>query len=107
VNLQERNLATNYFFDECKKILDSKGRDYSPKNEAFGEVHEIAKELEISPEKVLWVYLRKHYTSIKKFIRDKQLHSEPMETRLYDLANYCALLFALIEDGKKDSAFKS
>lgn len=102
MTFEEREIATNNFFDKCKHVLNSKGKDYTFNNEAFGELKDTAKDLGISPEKVLWVYAKKHYSAIKNYVHSGKLESEPIEMRIVDFANYMALLFALIQEKEED-----
>lgn len=98
MTFEERERITDEFFEKCRDLLNSKGQDYTTNNEAFGELKDTAKELGIPPEKVLWVYAKKHYSAIKNYIHKGKLESEPIEMRLVDFSNYMALLYALIQE---------
>jgi len=98
MNLVQQNAIAEKFFIKCQELLKSKGSDYTPEDIAFKDVMEIARDLQVSPRKVLWVYARKHFTAIRRWIRDGDVNSEPIETRLIDMANYCALLYVMSRD---------
>lgn len=106
MDFKTRQEKTDKFFKLCESVLNNKGQDYTIDGEAFREVKEIALEVGISPEKVLWIYARKHYTAIKNYIHKGKLESEPIAMRLVDLANYLALLSALIEEKNESQQSK-
>lgn len=97
MNLSEQNLAAGEFFSNCMKLLNRKGRDYTTDGDAFKNTLTIAEEVGISPEKVIWIYLRKHLSAIQRYILSESLESEPIEGRLQDAVNYLALLHVLIK----------
>jgi hypothetical protein len=73
-------------------IIKSKARDYAPEDVAMIDVFYTAAETRTSPEAVLWVYLRKHMTSLRRWIRTNTLDSETPTSRLQDACNYLAML---------------
>lgn len=97
MNLAEQNEIAENFFNSCKELLLKKGTDYTPEDIAFKELDAISKEIGVDPIKVLWVYLRKHYTAIKRYVLHDKLESESIDTRLFDMANYCALFYVLVK----------
>ena len=50
MNLEERNKLAETFFASCTEILTKKGIDYSPTGSAFGDLDEIAEELQAETE---------------------------------------------------------
>ena len=96
MNLAEQNQLAEKFFDECRKLLVSKGTDYTPEDIAFKDLDSIATKLNIKDVQVLYVYMRKHWTAIEHFIQHGNVKSEPVDSRLIDMANYCALMYVLI-----------
>lgn len=100
MKLEEQNRLCEAFRTECKIITDTKGKDYSPDGIAFAEIKETAKELDIRPEQVLYVHLKKHLSAVKAYMKHGKAASEPIEERLKDLANYCALLYTLLQESK-------
>lgn len=80
-------------------LLFNKNADYASKEDALSNFKQLAKLLGTSPEQILIVYLMKHISSILRYVRDKKLSSEPIESRIHDVRVYMLLLAALIEDG--------
>ncbi len=105
MNIEERNAKLNEFFDECKAILISKGKDYNPTNIAFDDLNEAAKDIDRGPIQVLWVYMSKHISAIRSFVRKGNVASEPIRSRLMDAANYCAMM-AVLQDSEKRKIIK-
>lgn len=101
MNLKERQEATDEFFAGCKKIMVGKSKDYNPDGTAFQETETEAKEIQVTPLKVLWILMRKHLSAIISYIQKDGLASEPIESRLMDVANYMALMYAWIKANKK------
>lgn len=97
MTLDYRNKEIEIFFKGCLDILCKKGADYNPDNKAFKEVEATALDIDVKPEKVLWVHLRKHYTAIRSHICKGELESEPIEERLKDFVNYAALIYVYIK----------
>lgn len=100
MTFEERSRITDRFFEDCKTILNKKGADYTIDNDAFKDLKAIAEEIDTAPIKVMWIFFRKHLSAVKNFIKRGKVESEPIEERLKDLANYCALIHALIQEGK-------
>lgn|SRR3990167_2543724 len=94
------------FFYECTLIAEKKGRDYNPGGIAFKNVRELAEEIDVSDEKIIWIAMAKHISSIKSYIKLGKLESEPIRERLKDLANYAALLAVLIEENESTKLSK-
>ena len=76
----------------------NKGADYASESDVLSNFKEEGQDLDLSPEKILEVYLNKHIRAIKKFIKTGKLESEPIESRIKDSRLYLALLQALIEE---------
>jgi hypothetical protein len=105
MNIEERNAKLGEFFDECKAILISKGADYNPTGVAFDDLAEAAKDIGRGPIQVLWIYMSKHISAIRSFVRKGDVASEPIRGRLIDLSNYCAML-AVLQDSEKRKIVK-
>jgi len=88
---QRNKLAKEFFVKKCIGILDKKGRNYNPNGEAFAGFVNDGKELDISPEKVIWLMKRKHDNAVLSYIKGEP-SSESIHERLADIANYAALL---------------
>lgn len=77
-----------------------KGKDYTTEGDAYKDVMDEAAAMDITPEKVLWMAMNKHWKAVRKYCRVGQVESEPIDTRLMDLANYVSLLAVLINERK-------
>jgi len=95
MNMRER--LTDEFFVECRSILEKKGKDYSPDDEAFGEIIKMARATNTSPEQVMFIYMFKHWSAIQSYVKRGRVESEEIHGRLSDLANYAALMSAFIK----------
>lgn len=100
MNHAERQEKLEDFYARALSILRSKGKDYTSNDDAFYNFNQLAKEINSTPEKVLWVFLQKHLISITNYIQHGRLESEPIKDRLIDASNYFALLAVMIENKK-------
>lgn len=106
MDLKERNDRIRDFFREAEAILIAKGKDYNPTGIAFEDIKQTAKDLGVVPEKVLWVFMTKHIAAVRSYIEKGAVASEPVDGRLKDLANYCAMMAVLIGDKNLDKVFE-
>lgn len=91
----------NFFENHCKKLLATKGKEYSQSQEDVNSnFKRLGSELDIPPEKVLFVYMKKHWDAITNYIKTGKVESEPIEGRLADLINYAFILGSLLEEEK-------
>lgn len=97
LSLQERNQRCWEFFGRCQVILNRKGADYTVAGDALLEITQVAEQLKITPEQVLWVYMCKHLSALLKWLQEGELITETIGERLCDIANYCALLDVFAE----------
>ncbi len=82
---------------EEREIGQTKAIEYT-QGDRLDNFKRLAKELGISPDKVLWVYLKKHLDSIANYIKTGVVLSEPIEGRIKDARVYLSLLRGLIEE---------
>ena len=87
-------------FARMLELSESKGREYASTGKAahserFGNFNRLAAELNLPPDKILWVYLKKHLDSISHHINTKESFSEPVEGRIDDAILYLLLLKGL------------
>jgi hypothetical protein len=103
-------------FEEFDKLLDkmhqeetqiaaTKGKEYT-QGDRLDNFKRIAKEIGVSPKKVLYVYLKKHLDSIASYIKSEKVLSESIEGRILDARVYLSLLRGLIEEEKKEAKWK-
>ena len=88
-------------FQKCLDTLESKGRVYSGRVDAFRNFTGIADELGINRKTVWWVYFRKHIDAIGTYISCDYKDPEPIEGRIVDAINYLILLYGMIEQERK------
>jgi len=95
------------FFDKLVEqellLIESKGIEYSGEGDRFRNFKRIGNELDISPEKICFVYLRKHIDGILDYLNkldsgEEIVQSEPIIGRIQDARNYLALLAACISE---------
>jgi hypothetical protein len=112
----EFKLEVEKIHDICMGVLFKKGVEYQNNNvgqdEVLANFYRGSELVDIIPEKILLIYMSKHWDSVSKFIKtiDKDgfeaainLSSEPIHMRIVDIINYLYLLNAmLIEREKKN-----
>jgi len=85
-----------------RSILCTKGVEYSGRDDRLANFKRLARDLNLNPKIILWIYFIKHIDSIRSFILTGEVNStESIEGRIYDARNYLALLMGLIEDERK------
>lgn len=100
----------------CMDTLFKKGVEYQNNNtdqdEVLANFQRGSELVEVIPEKILLIYLSKHWDSVSKFIKniDKigfekavEKSSEPIQMRLVDIINYLHLLNAMLLDRKNEN----
>ncbi len=88
---------------ECKRILATKGKDYTPdESDRLSQFKEIAKEVGITPRQVIGVLLAKHRKSVYKVIRGETLMAEQLDQKVVDDINYLCFLLAQVSEEKAD-----
>jgi len=92
-------------FDSALKIAKSKGQDYTVGNpDALWNFKEAGRDIELSPEKALYIGMNKHYKAIVNYIKTGgQSESEPIDERIKDCINYLVLLRGLIVEKRESN----
>ncbi len=95
-------------FAGCMEMLRAKNADYSQgeqRGDRTAAFKRIARDTEVTPEKVWYVFFSKHIGAIVSYIKRGQVESEPIDGRIDDAINYLVLLGDLIsqDDGGKES----
>jgi hypothetical protein len=80
------------------ELNQSKGKDYATDQEALSNFYDEAKETGLAPEQVWHVLFNKHRAAITTYVREGQIHSEPIEGRIFDAILYLYLLLGLVRD---------
>lgn len=86
------------FFQEAVILLHVKSKEYSPEGVAMIDVFYTAADLNIEPEQVLWMHLRKHLAVLRNWIHGGLLTSDLPTGRMLDAVNYIGMIYALSED---------
>jgi hypothetical protein len=103
----------HFFEEECSaiaRLMAMKNGEYAGEDDALGNFKRGAAINGITPLQVLNVYMTKHIDAVQTFIRDHakgkvRPASEPIEGRFRDIAVYCLLAMALIqEEQEKNNA---
>lgn len=89
-------------------LTNSKGVEYANDADQLANFKRLAKQLDLAPTTVLFVYLQKHLDSITTYVRSVgnglvPTASEPIDGRIDDAILYLVLLKALIQCQKLDS----
>ena len=98
---EERTARIEKFFEACIELQKTKGKDYTTDGDAYKDLCDEADAMGITPEKVLWISMNKHWKAVRNFCKKGQTESEPIDGRLKDLANYISLMAVLIEAKKE------
>jgi len=87
------------FLARMQDLLDKKGADYTCGDEdRLANFKRLAERTGVTPMQVWWVFVQKHLAAIENYVKSGKVESEPIHGRLQDVANYCLLASALIED---------
>lgn len=91
----------NFYNTRCVKIMATKGKEYSLSQEDVNNnFKRLGLELNLSPNKILWIFLKKHLDAILNYINTGKVESEEIEGRIVDAINYLFILGSLIEEEK-------
>ena len=84
------------FFDKCKKVLKTKGADYTKKSDnKLANFEKAALRRGMNPLNVIGIYQDKHRDAIDSYINTGGLESEEsLEMRFVDEINYDLLMIA-------------
>lgn len=95
----------DFYHQHCVKIMGTKGLEYSQHEEDVNSnFKRLGAELNLDPQKVLFVYLKKHLDAITSYIKTGKVESEAIELRIADAINYMFILGSLITEETKINA---
>ena len=108
MNYDEEMAVFDDIVAECRNLLTKKGDDYSGREDRLANFKRLAKELGLTPQQVLWVYLRKHLDAITSYVKDGKFEScEGLRSRVVDAVNYLVLMECLrLDEEGKDRGLK-
>jgi hypothetical protein len=92
---QEREDIFQQFLEEEKELRVRKGHDYSGHENVNRNFEEAAQRLNLTPKQVIGVYLDKHLNAIHTYIREGDVKSEPIKSRIQDARNYLLMLLTV------------
>ena len=84
-------------------IIATKGKEYTQKSQDKARnFNRAADDLNISPLKVCWIYLKKQLDGILNYVIDEKTYSgESIEQRVADAVNYLHFLIYIIRQREK------
>jgi hypothetical protein len=85
------------FFLEAREELKRKTTDYGDEGKALAGIFDIAEDMQLRPSFVAFILMHKHWSAIKTWAKHTHLDSESINSRLIDLANFCAILSIVVE----------
>jgi hypothetical protein len=86
---------------EIKAVRADGQAEYAGKGQsAFANFERLANDLNLTPEKVLWVYAMKHRDGIANYLNGHTSQREDVTGRIKDLIVYLFLLWGLVEQGR-------
>lgn len=100
---KEREDIFDDILKEAKDLREKKGYDYSGIEDVNRNFKDGAVRLGMKPEQILGVYLDKHLDAIHTFIKDGEVKSEPIRTRIVDAINYLLILHSLTISHEKEN----
>ena len=91
----------------AEEIRKAKNKDYAGQYDVLGGFRGPAMEsANLTQFDVWWVYARKHWGAITKYINRGYTDSEPIVGRIADLINYLVFLDAMIKDYQNKTNFR-
>lgn len=91
-------------FEECRSLRKAGQKEYAHQDDnPFRNFETLAAELNLSREKALWVYFRKHTDGILAYINGHKSQRESVRGRIKDSIVYLVLLAAMIEEEESNA----
>jgi len=95
---QEEKIEFDNMVKELEELLFTKGKEYSTEKDVLDNFKK-GEEIGVSSKQKLFIYLDKHLSSIKSYIKNNGVYStESIDSRICDACNYLFLLRCLIKD---------
>lgn len=95
VTLDCFNELTSRLLSNASATLQLKSQDYAPPADVLAAFKEAAAATGLDVREVWGVYFMKHVQAVMRYIRDGELASEVLESRLVDIINYVCFLNAI------------
>lgn len=105
MNIQDFNEnALEPLFAECRNLLNTKGADYSGKEDRFLNFKANGERLGMTKYQIWSVYFAKHidaiFNAIKANPNEPKTNSEAIETRVQDAICYLSLMYGMMLEDK-------
>jgi len=86
------------------KLMETKGAEYTQEDkDVLANFKQNGTELGVDPLLVWGIYMNKHISAIKTYLKNRSVKStESIESRFTDARNYLLLGLALIKEGESD-----
>jgi len=102
MNIQDFNTTLEDLLKECRHLLETKGADYSGKEDRFENFKKLADRLGMTKYQVWAVYFGKHIDGLFNAIKNNpdapKTNSEAIATRIQDAICYLALFNGMLEE---------
>lgn len=87
-----------------KRLMETKGAEYTLENQdVLANFKQNGAELGVDPLLVWGIYMNKHISSIKHYLKNRSVKStESIDSRFTDARNYLLLGLALIKEGESN-----
>ena len=99
---QEFMLTVDECVVSCKKILNSKRKEYSFEDDRFSNFNSAAGLQSCSPEQALYGMLAKHLVAINDLIDEdaqgEEISKKEWEAKIFDAINYLWLLQGMLKE---------
>lgn len=87
------------FVEECRKMRDTKGKEYASGVSRFGNFDRAAERKKVSRLTIASIFLDKHLDAINTFITNGQIYSnETIRGRFIDAVTYLTLMAGMAEE---------
>lgn len=86
----------------CKDTIHKKNKDYAKVGKKFSQFDDLAKELNLTPETIWYIFFSKHKDAIRTYCSKKELYSgESISHRIKDAIIYLCILYGMVLREKK------
>lgn len=97
-------LVMEKVFEECRQLRGAGQLEYAHRGEnAFANFERTGKDVDLSREKVLWVFAMKHRDGIASYLKGHTSQREDVRGRINDLIVYLVLLRGMLDETALDS----
>lgn len=110
MNFKQFDQFFDEFVEECRKMRDTKGKEYASSLDRFDNFNRLGRTLDLDRLKIAQVYVQKHLDSVNTFIKTGRVSStERIRGRFIDIVTYMILMAGMAEEDEfyKNSASAS